>query len=454
MLIDRTKKPSEDGTIKFNLPKINKFSLSNGLNILFVEKNDLPIVQFNFIIDAGSKLDPAGKKGLATLTSMLIDEGAGEFDALSLDSELEKLGSIFSTGVDHDTFNISLLTLKENLDRSLYLFKLILTEPNFEEPDFERERKKLVTKILQLKDEPSFIARSVFEKITFSNSSYSFPGIGLQDDLITLSKNDIVNFYKKNITVTNSTLIVVGNITKDQLRDKLEKYFGGWTSKGENRFDMKGISRNKSKIFVVNKTGAAQSEIRIGHISKGRNAPDFLAKSVMNIILGGQFTSRINLNLREKNGFTYGANSSFLYNKMMGYFVVSTAVESKNTIASISEILFELKNIRKNIKTEELEFAKSYIIKGYPALFETYLQIANNLAMLIIYNLPENYFNNYIDNINKITLEKIIQAAINNIFPDSVNILIVGDRDVILPKIKELDEFEIVELNLNGEQIK
>jgi len=454
MLIDRTKKPSEDGTIKFILPKINKFNLSNGLNIVFVEKNNLPIVQFNFIIDAGSKLDPIGKKGLATLTSMLIDEGAGEFDALSLDSELEKLGSIFSAGVDHDTFNVSLLTLKENLDRSLYLFKLIMTEPNFEESDFERERKKLTTKILQLKDEPSFIARSVFEKITFSNSPYSFPEIGLQDDLITLSKNDIVNFYKKIITVTNSTLIVVGNIKKDELRDKLEKYFGGWTSKGKNHFDIKDISRNKSKIFVVNKTGAAQSEIRIGHISKGRNVPDFLAKSVMNIILGGQFTSRINLNLREKNGFTYGADSSFSYNKMMGYFVVSTAVESKNTIPSISEILFELKNIRKDIKTEELEFAKSYLIKRFPSLFETYLQITNNLAMLIIYNLPEDYFNNYIDNINKITLEEVIQAAINNIFPDSVNILIVGDKNLVLPKVKELGEFEIVELPLNGEQIK
>ena len=194
-------------------------------------------------------------------------------------------------------------------------------------------------------------------------------------------------------------------------------------------------------------------KLESAHTAKGRNASDYFETLIMNSVLGGQFTSRINLNLREKRGFTYGANSSFSYNKEYGYFEVETAVHSQNTGESVSEILKELNGIRENITNEEFEFAKSSLIKRYPSLFETYAQLAKNLSLLYIYNLNNDYFNSYIPNIENTTIESVLSAARDNVFPDKLTVLIVGSREIILPQLKTVTSEPVIEVDIYGNVI-
>lgn len=450
MKLDRSLRPLEQGKIIFSLPEIKTFKLSNGLDIFLVEKKNLPIVQINILVQSGSKNDPSDKKGLAHLTAALLDEGAGEFSSLQLDNEIEKLGSMFGVAADHDNSMLSMISLKEHYPRSLELLAQVLLEPHFSEIEFEREKLKHLSRLQQLKDNPGFIASSVFEKLIFKETAYSFPVYGDAISLNNISNEDVKDFYTSAYSIPNSTLIIVGDVEEAELRERLEKQFGSWRNKIINMDKVERPELDATKYYFVHKEDAPQSEIRVGHLSTGRNNTEYYAKNLVNTIFGGQFTSRINLNLREDKGYTYGANSQFSYNRNLGYFKVSASVESRFTGASIGEIIKELNLIRENISENELNFVKSYLVKRYPSLFETNSQIAQNIANILIYNLPEDYLDTFIDKTFKTSLNEVRSAAINNILPDKLIILAVGNRDEILPQLKEFSEKEVIELNDEG----
>jgi zinc protease len=237
-----------------------------------------------------------------------------------------------------------------------------------------------------------------------------------------------------------------------EVEEKFNKLFSNWKSKqslSEFNAPVKGESQfNKiGKIFLVHKDDAAQSEIRAGHLTSKRNSKNFFAKTVLNTIFGGQFTSRINLNLRENKGYTYGAFSRFNYHMHDAYFYISTSVSSENTVNAIKEILFELNKIREGATSEELEFAKSSIIRKFPSRFETYMQEASNLVNLVIYSLPDNYYNTYIDELKTVSLEDVKKAAVENIHPDEIIFTIVGNRNKISSQLKDVGLGEVVEVD-------
>ena len=452
MNLDRSVRPLEQGKIIFQLPEIKTFKLSNGLDIYFVKKTNLPIVQMNFLIQSGSKDDPAGKKGLAYLTAALIDEGAGEYDSLQLDNEIEMLGTIFGVSADHDNTMLSMVCLEEHFNRSLELMSKVILEPHFSAPEFERERSKIISKLHQMKDNPGYVASSVFEKLVYHDTAYAFQPFGEVSSLKNITNDDIKDFYARAYSVPNSTMIVVGDIDEAELKDRMEKYFGFWKNKIMNMDKVESPALEDTRFYLVHKNDAPQSEIRVGHISTGRNNPEYYAKSLVNTILGGQFTSRINLNLREDKGYTYGANSNFNYTKYLGYFRVGASVESRYTGASVSEIIKELNLIRETISEDELNYVKSYLVKRYPSLFETNSKIAKNIANLIVYSLPKNYLDTYIDKIFTSQLEEVKTAAVNNILPDKLVVLAVGNKDEILPQLKEVAGKEIIELDDEGRE--
>lgn len=449
-MIDRSLAPLPEKIASFSLPDIKELGLSNGIEIFFVRKEKLPIVYTEVIVYAGSKFDPAAKKGTGYLTSLLIDEGAGEYDSLALNGEFEKLGSISSVSSNHDLISMTLLSLKENFDRSLELLSKIILSPRFEENDFKREKKKVMDRILQLKDEPSFIASSAFDRRVFDGTYYSSPEIGYENSVNEISNNDIQLFYSDNITSSNTKIIVVGNLTEDEAVDHFNKYLGGWNSALNSNSSFEVPKRKPTNFYFVHKENSAQSEIRVGHIAKKRSAADYIPARIMNTILGGQFSSRINLNLREAKGFTYGAHSSYQFYQEAGAFEVSTAVNIENTGAAISEIIKELKGIRVKITPEEIGFAKSYLIKQFPSKFETYSQIAKNIEQLLIHNLPMSELSNYTQSIDSASNEDVNKAASDNIFPHELVVLAVGDRSKIAPQFKDLSGKEAIELDCNG----
>jgi len=452
--IDKSVKPVPSEEISFSLPEIEKFKLSNNLEVYFIQKTKLPILQFNLLINAGSYLDPAGKKGLSNLLSMAIDEGAGKFNSLELSDEFDLLGSNFSVSSSEDNIYISLQTLKDNLDKSLDLFSMVIKSPHLNESDFKREQRKIITHILQQQDEPDEIADLVFDHIIFGAANpYCSPVVGYDEDVKQISVDDVKTFYSGFILPNNSKLIVVGDISKEELIEKLELYFKDWASKEKTADISFPKTGSDKKIFLFDKKGSVQSEIRIGHSAPNRNEIDFFPKTILNNILGGQFTSRINLNLREKKGYTYGAHSRFNYLRESAYFLATTSVGAENTGNAVREIMNELEGIKAGIKNEELDFAKSSLIRKFPSNFETYKQIASNLISMVIHSLPGDYFNTYLDNIKSVSKEQVNNAAENYIKPDKAVTVIVGDKDKILDQLKDLNGAGIIEVDNKGNRI-
>lgn len=454
-MIDRSRKPKAKEGIYFRLPNIAKHESDNGLKVLYVKKKNLPIVQINLILNAGSKFDPDEKKGLANLFSAMFDEGAGEYDAFQLSNEIEMLGSVLHVSSDQDCIYVSLLSIEENFKRSFELLSKILTIPRFDENDFQREKRKALVRILQSKDEPSYVASIVFEKIVFGDDHpYSSPEFGLSGTVGNIENEDLKEFYKSYIIPNDSTMVVVGSVDKERIEDLEEQFLDDWKFKTHSLKRLPSPKEPKRKIYLVHKDDAPQSEIRIGHLSSPRNSKDYYAKYVMNMILGGQFTSRINLNLREQKGYTYGAHSSFNFNKEAAYFSVSTSVNSENTLDAIKEIINELGGIRQQITREELYLAKSSIIRKYPSIFETYGYIARNLTTKVIHDLPDDYFNTYIRNIQNVSLDDALKAAQDNIHTDNMIIVVVGNSNILRNRLSQLSNYELVELDTDGNEVK
>jgi zinc protease len=453
MSIERSNPPNSNGAINFHLPQFHKFSIDNGFEVLFVQKDSLPILQFELIINAGSKFDSANKGGLAYLTSLLVDEGAGEYDSLQLDDEFESLGSIFGVSTDNDNIHLSLLALKENFDRSLELFSLVYQSPKFTEDDFIREQKKLVSKIIQNQDDPSFLASTIFDKIVYEGTNYKNSVIGNIGDVESIKNDDVIEFYKKHFVPSNTKLVIVGSIELSELQILLNKYFNISSSQKLEEQIVAIPVKQKSKFYFIHKENAAQSEIRIGHISDKRNEKDYFAKVIANSILGGQFSSRLNLNLREDKGFTYGIQSAFMYHKDTASFEISTSVNGKDTGEAIKEINKEIEGVKTEITNDEIQFTKLYLIKRFPGMFETYSQISHHLSTLLKYKLSENYFDTYIDRITtceNIEIENIVKDKI--IF-DQLVYLVVGEKETVIPQLKLISDLEIVELDVNGNPI-
>ena len=446
-MLDRKIKPEPTGKIDFKLPNIEIFKLDNLVNVYHVVKNSLPIIQINLIIPAGSIHCPFDKYGLSTLTSMLIDEGAGDLDGLEISNKIEMLGSILNINSNKEFTTMSLLSLKENFQKSLEIFSLILKNPTFDQLDYGREINRLNTQIIQLNDDPSYLASNEFNYNLYKNTPYRFPTNGSLSSIKTISNEDVINFYNNTYLPNGASLIVVGDVSRNELEIHLSNSICKWENKNKGNSSVYNLKQSKRQLILIDKAEAAQSEIRVGHLSEGRNSGDFYARTIMNSILGGQFSSRINLNLREDKGYTYGANSNYHYNKLGSTFGISTSVKSENTADALSEVLFELENIKKSISLEEIEFSKSYLIRRYPSLFETYSQIATNISLLPIFNLENEYFSNYINNISSTTSEEIRDCANRSIQLEKLVIVVVGNKKVVGDQLNDFatsNNFEFV----------
>ncbi|MFC2102892.1 M16 family metallopeptidase [Bacteroidota bacterium] len=445
MKFDRSKKPQLSAEEPFLMPSIQHFSLDNSLKVFFVEKKELPIVRINLIIRAGSIFDSTNKKGTSNLLAMCIDEGAGKYDSLELSEQFDLLGARFSLYSNSDNIHITLQSLKENYKNALNLLSLILTEPHFNENDFEREKRRVLTKIKQLSDDPDYLASTSFESLLFGKQNpYSNPSLGTEENIMDINNEDIKSLYKKTILPNNAFVVVVGDITRDELISTMGKCFSGWKKSNVDLTFKNEINKDVKKIYVVNKPDSVQTEIRTGHHTSGRNSTEYFSKHLLNTILGGQFSSRINHNLRERNGYTYGAGSTFNYYMNSAYFGISTSVGIDNTVNALVEIFYELKYILKGITEEELKFAQSSIVRKFPVNFETYRQIASNIIGQVIYNLPEDYFDTYIENINSVSVKAVNNAALNHIHPEITTTVLVGDKEKLSKQLNRSEFSDVV----------
>lgn len=454
--VDRTKVPKEGKTPVFKLPEIQSFRLSNGLKVKFIQYRQLPIVQLQFVFYAGSAHDPQNKAGLVNLIMRLLDAGTKNRTIFEIADELEFLGARFSANTSYDGSFVSLLTLKKHLEKSLELTSDILQNSIFPDSEFNRVKDEVLTSLIQQKDRADVTANKVFSKIVYNDQHpYAKPIDGTESSVKNISVSDLREFYKKYFSPENAVLIVVGDTKSKELKALLEKYFSSWKSSKHKLPDIPKVNVDYNPgLFIVDKPNAPQSQIRVGCIGVDRNNPDYYALEVMNMILGGNFNSRINWNLREQKGYTYGARSSFMYRKQLGAFNAGGGFKSSVTDSCIIELLYEIQRMRDtDVSVDELKFAKNSIILSFPRNFETPAQIASQVATLELYNLPDNYFNNYISKIEKMKIEDVRRVSKKYLNPEKMSIVVVGDYNATKSSLEKLNFGKIKLLDTEGNPV-
>jgi predicted Zn-dependent peptidase len=426
------------------------------MKVIVVEHHELPVVQMNMVFLSGSADDPVGKAGLADLTTQMMDEGTSKRDALAISEEVEFLGASISVRAATDASFVSLLTLKEHLDAALDIYSDVIRNPSFPEFEWTRVKKTHLDGLLQQKDRPGTVASKVFAQVTFgAEHPYGQPNDGTEHSVQGVTLDDLRKFYSTHIVPGNATLIVVGDLTISEVAPRVEKFFGDWQSTLPLKKSIdKAPAISENQIYLIDKPEAAQSEIRIGHAGVQRKTDDYFALQVMNTILGGQFSSRINMNLRESKGYTYGARSGFLMWRHGGLFTASAAVRTGVTDSSIIEFMKELERIRdEDVTEDEFLFAKNSLIRREPEGFETAGQIANQIASIVVYNLPDDYFETYVKNFSAVTMEDVRRVAASYLNPRSMNIVVVGDIKAVHEGLNRLGYGQARILDPDGNKI-
>ena len=437
------KLPTPKADPRLTLPQAQRHRLSNGLEIVLVEHHELPVVTMNLVVKSGSAADPQNRAGLASLTADLLDEGTRKRSALEISNALTDIGARLGTAADWDSNSASITTLTRHLDRALDIYADVVTNPALLEDELKRTRNRRLAIVRQQRDDAGSIASVVYASILYGrNHPYGHPAIGDEDSLKEIKAADVRTFYETFYRPNNATLIVVGDVKSATILPQLERAFAGWQRADVPTINIPdAMGRQQAGLYIVDRPGSAQSVINIGQVGVARSTPDYFPLLVLNTMLGGQFVSRVNLNLREDKGYTYGARTSFDYRRGAGPFAASAGVFTNVTKQSVAEFMKELRGVRGEIPIteKELEFSKQAIIRGYPRGFETPGQIANRLGDVVLFGLPDDYFNNYIQKVRAVTLADVQRVANRYLDPSKMAILVVGDRKVIEPGLRSLE---------------
>jgi len=453
---DRSKPPELGPPPRVSLPPITTRQLPNGLELMIVEQHELPLADFVLLVGSGSTADPASKPGIANLLSGMLREGTTTRKSLEIADQIAFLGIRLSPTSSWESSTLSLHTPTAQLDSALALFADVALHPSFPANEFERVRKTQLTELLQLRDQGAAIASIAFPAIIYGSAHpYGAPAQGTEASVKALTTGDLQSYYQANFRPNNATLIVVGDVTPGQVEQKINALFGSW-----QRADIPQINYSEppksgtTTIYLIDKPGAAQSSFRIGAVGVPRSTQDYFALTVMNTILGGSFSSRLNQNLRETRGFTYGAGSRFDMRRAAGPFLASAEIVTAKSDSALLEFMKELNGIRQPIPPAELSRAKRYLQLQLPGNFETTQQIAAALVPVALYGLPLDYYNNYVQNIEGVSQADVARVAQQYINPGSLAVVIVGDRKTIEAGLKATNLGPIAIRDISGQPIQ
>ncbi len=454
--LDRSKKPvlgPEPGMV---LPQLQRATLSNGLKVILAEVHKTPLVQVNLLVRGGWSADQKGRYGTASFAMRLQDEGTKTRTALQISDEAQGLGAQLNTGSSLDNCTVSLNALKARLDPSLDLFADVVLNPSFPTDEIERQRKQVLGNILQEKKRPVQMGLRILPGLLFTaDHPYSQPltGSGTEEVVRSLGQQDLTGFHSTWFKPNNATLVVVGDITLAEITPKLEKAFAGWRTGSVPAIQLPQVAQPKAMtVYIVDKPDAAQSVLLGAHLAPPKNDPTDVPFEVLNSVLGGEFTSRINMNLREEKGYTYGASTFQFASRGQGLFVAFTQVRTDVTKESIAELMKELRDIRSTrlVTKAELQKAQDNLVMQLPGEFESLGEIAGLVNQLVTYELPENYLQNYPQTVRGTSIESLTQLAKQRVLPEQMVLVVVGDRKVVEPKVRELNLGPIEFLDADG----
>ncbi len=440
---DRSKPPATGPAPALTLPAIQKQRLSNGLQVWLVEQHEVPVAQVNLVVRSGSADDPAGKFGVASLTAAMLMEGAGSRSSLDLADAVDFLGADLSAASSSDLSAVRLHAPVARLADALPLMADVVQRPIFAPADLDRLRQQRLTSVMQGRDDANTIAALAFARTLFGTAHrFGTATMGTAATLRGFTVDDLRAFHTAAFRPDNATLIVVGDVTAAVVQPLLEASFGSWKAPTGAVTHVKQPAppaRTRREVYLVDKPGAPQTQVRIGFVGVPRSTPDYFPLEVMNTILGGSFSSRLNLNLREEHGYTYGANSFFDMRNDAGPFTAFAGVQTDKTAEALKEFFNEFAGIVQPVPADELARGKNYIALGLPGGFETTGDISRRLEETLVYSLPDDYFSRYVPNVQAITAADVERVARTWIRTDRMAVVVVGDRKAIEPGIRALN---------------
>ena len=426
---------------ELRLPPAAERRLGNGMRLVVVEQHELPLADFALLVPAGSEADPAGREGLATLTAALLDEGTATRTSLQIADQTSFLGVQLGAGAGWDGSQVTLHTPVAQLDSALALMADVVARPAFPVREFERVRRERLTGLLQLRDRAPAIADRAFAQAVFGGQHpYGRPAGGTEASTRALTRADVQQFYARHWRPNAATLVVVGDVRADDVARRVERAFAGWAQAAvPAALAPAAPGARPTAVTLVDKPGAPQTSVRIGLPGVARTDPDYFPLLVMNTILGGSFTSRLNQNLREARGYTYGARSGFAMRRAPGPFQAAAEVTGAKTDSALVEFMKELRAIGEAVPAAELDKAKQYLVLQMPGEFETTGDIAGQLLPVVTYGLPLDYYNTYARRVQAVTQADVQRVARKYLDSSKFAIVIVGDQKSIEPAVRALN---------------
>ena len=441
---DRSRLPDIGPDPPFTFPRIARHSLANGLQVRTVEHHTMPVVTLVVQVDAGAVADPLGREGLAAISADMLDEGTGDLSAIDVSDAFARIGAEYDVDVGPDVTSFALTALSRFAERGASLLADILLRPSLRQTDFDRVRQLRLDRLRQLKDSPPAVAERAFLRLMYGDHAYGHLPIGNATALRGLALEDVAAFHAERFKPSRATAVIAGPLAHDDLRRLVESAFGGWEEtspslQGHPAGDIEPMT-SQTRLAVIAREAAPQSELRIGHLSAHRNSPDYAALLVMNAVLGGQFVSRINLKLREEKGYTYGARSGFDWRRGIAPFSLQASVHTAATADAIADCYAELDGIRgeRPPSDSEMALAKASLTRGYPRGFETAHQVARAVSQLVLYGLPDTYFEEFVPRVSAIQSDDVVRVAERYLDPARTVTLVVGDYQAVGPSLGPL----------------
>lgn len=443
MSVDRTTPPGPARIQPFDFPVIRRERLAEGgLELISARHGDLPLVTARLVLAAGNATEPAERAGIATLAADTLDTGTRARSAAVLSEEFEKLGVELDTAAGWDATAATFTAPRDRVEPALELFADVVRNATFPAEHVERIRAEQLADLLQRRKEPRSLADDMAARFIFDDGvAYGRPRAGTRETVASISQSDVAAFYRDRYRPASAALVLVGGIDEDEARQLATDQFGDW--RGEAAPDVPLDVRprvSETTIFLVHRPGAVQSEIRIGDVGVERGHADYFPILVMNTILGGAFTSRLNMSLREKHGFTYGARSRFAFRRYPGPFNIQAAVATDVTDRALEEALREMRGLRDEGATDrEVDAARDYLRGVLPLHLQTTGQLAARIGDLFTYDLPTDYFRQYRDHIAAVTPDDVQRVARQHLRTRRLAIVVVGDADQIAQPLRHLD---------------
>jgi predicted Zn-dependent peptidase len=446
--VDRSRLPVPGPEPAFAFPSADKRRLDNGLRLWTLRRDQLPLVSVVLMLPSGAAFDPDGMPGLAALTADMLDEGSGDRSAIEMQEALARIGADLDTEAGPDAVVLSMTLLDRFLDDGLRLLADMVCRPRLADTDVTRVCELRMNRLRQIKDAPGANAEAVFSRALYGAHPYGHLPIGTSVSLERLVPADVARFHASMYQPARATVILVGAVDTERAARAVSEAFGSWLPATAPDFvephepHPPGATQRaaSTRVLLVDRPGAAQTELRIGHVAVPRRTADFHALVLMNAVLGGHFMSRINLNLREHRGFTYGARSAYDFRRQAGPFSVQTSVQTGATGEAIREVLAEMQAIRgeRPASDDEMALSKSTLTKGYPRSFETTGQVARGLAQLALYELPDDTFASFSPRVRALDREAVTDVAVRHLDPARSVVVAVGDRARIEEDLRRL----------------